>query len=300
MSVRITGTGANATVGVVVSNPWLSRRVLNYAHQGGAREGPSSTLFAMRAAVAAGADALELDVHMTSDGVLVVCHDATVDRTTEGSGALSSMTFAAVSSLDNAYWWVPGSVVADDRSLPAAAFPYRGRAASDPAFRVPRLADVLDEMRGVYLNLDVKQTAPAVVAYESALADLLRAHDRVDDVIVASFNDASTAAFHACAPEIATSYGTMATADFFRAVRAGEPPPPPPIPHAALQVPRTFADTVVVDAPFVAAAHALGVAVHVWTIDDEPEMELLLDLDVDGIMTDRPSVLASVMRRRGL
>jgi glycerophosphoryl diester phosphodiesterase len=67
-------------VPTVTTNPWLERRILNWAHQGGAKEGPSSTLHAMREAVAAGADALELDVHMTSDGVLVVSHDATDDR----------------------------------------------------------------------------------------------------------------------------------------------------------------------------------------------------------------------------
>src|SRR5688500_17170889 len=155
-------------------NPWSSRRVLNYAHQGGAREAPSSTLFAMRAAVAAGADALELDVHMTSDGVLVVCHDATVERTTNGAGAIASMTFAEVQSLDNAYWWVPGSVVSEDRALTPSAFPHRGKAAWDPAFRVPSLASVLEEFRGLFLNLDIKQTAPAVPAYEAVLADELR------------------------------------------------------------------------------------------------------------------------------
>jgi glycerophosphoryl diester phosphodiesterase len=286
-----------------VSNPWLSRRVLNYAHQGGAREAPSSTLFAMRAAVAAGADALELDVHMTVDGVLVVCHDATVDRTTDGAGAIASMTFTELESLDNAYWWTPGSVVAEGEertTLPASAFPHRGKAADDEAFRVPSLASVLEEFGGVYLNLDIKQTAPAVPAYEQALAAELRRFGRVDDVIVASFNDASTSAFSQCAPEIATSYGTMATAEFFRAVRNGSPVPPPPSASlAALQVPRTFGDTVLVDEAFVAAAHGAGMAVHVWTVDEEPEMELLADLGVDGIMTDRPAKLAAVLRRRG-
>ncbi len=292
-----------------MTNPWLSRRVLNYAHQGGAKEAPSSTLFAMRAAVAAGADAIELDVHMTSDGVLVVCHDATVDRTTNGRGAIASMTFAEVQALDNAYWWVPGSVVAQDLddagadALPAFAFVHRGKAPDDPAFRVPALAEVLDELRGVYLNLDIKQTAPAVPAYEAALAEELRRFGRIDDVIVASFNDASTDAFRKAAPEIATSYGTMATARIFRAVRDGEPVPAPGGPsfssHVALQVPHTFAEAVVVDEAFVDAAHSVGLAVHVWTVDDEAEMDELLDLGVDGIMTDRPSALATVLQRRG-
>ncbi|MBW3614956.1 MAG: glycerophosphodiester phosphodiesterase, partial [Actinobacteria bacterium] len=93
------------------TNPWLERRVLNWAHQGGSREGPSSTLFAMRKAVDAGADALELDVHMSADDVLVVCHDATVERTTDGRGAIAELTLSDLKALDNAYWWVPGSVI---------------------------------------------------------------------------------------------------------------------------------------------------------------------------------------------
>src|SRR5687768_9453981 len=104
----------------MTTNPWLERRVLNWAHQGGAKEAPSSTLFALRQAVANGADALELDVHMTKDGVLVVCHDATVDRTTNATGAIAELTLDDVKRLDNAYWFVPGSVVDHDAEDPAA------------------------------------------------------------------------------------------------------------------------------------------------------------------------------------
>ena len=92
-------------------NPWMERRVLNYAHQGGAREGPSSTLFARRRALDDGAVALELDLHATADRQVVVCHDATVDRTTDGTGRIADLTVDAVQALDNAYWWVPGTVV---------------------------------------------------------------------------------------------------------------------------------------------------------------------------------------------
>src|SRR4051794_22837037 len=93
-TVAAQGTGYRA--GVSGANPWLDRRVLNYAHQGGAGEAPSSTLLALRLAVEAGADALELDVHATKDGELVVCHDATVDATTDGTGAIGAMTLAQV------------------------------------------------------------------------------------------------------------------------------------------------------------------------------------------------------------
>ena len=169
-------------------NAWLDRRVLNYAHQGGAREGPSSTLFAMRQALAAGATALEMDVHRTSDGHLVVCHDATVDRTTDGSGRIADLTLAEVLALDNAYWFVPGSVV--DHSAAPEAYVHRGKAADDPEYRIPTLIDVLEAFPDTYLNLDIKTTKPDV-PYEAQLGELLVDHGRVDDVIVASFHDSA-------------------------------------------------------------------------------------------------------------
>lgn len=276
-------------------SPWLGRRVIAYAHQGGAWEGPSSTLHAIGAALEAGATGIELDVHATADGHLVVCHDATVDRTTDGTGAIAALTLEEVRALDNAYWWAPGADVSP--GLADDAYPFRGRAPADPAFRVARLEEVLEAFPGAVLNLDIKQTAPTVAPYEAALADLLRRHGRVDDVIVASFLDAATDAFRALAPEIPTSAGTLATADFVRAVQAGEEPPPSP--HVALQIPVAVGELVLVDERLVAAAHDRGLAVHVWTIEDEAEMERLCALGVDGIITDRPTALVGVLDRLG-
>lgn len=273
-------------------NPWLDRRVLNYAHQGGAREGPSSTLHAIAVALENGATAIELDVHATADRILVVCHDETVDRTTDGSGEIAAMTLAELRSLDNAYWWSPGEVVSHDRG----PWPLRGRAPADATLGIATLEEVAERFPGVILNLDIKRTSPDVEPYEELLATTLRRLGRVDDVIVASFIDGATDAFSGFAPEIATSAGTLATAQFFFAVRDGRDPPP--MPHVALQVPTAFEETVIVDEKFVSAAHDRGVAVHVWTIDDAREMAELLDLGVDGIITDRPSVCAEVLRAR--
>jgi glycerophosphoryl diester phosphodiesterase len=277
-----------------VSNPWLSRRVLNYAHQGGAREAPSSTLLAMRQALDAGAVALELDLHATADGHVVVCHDPTVDRTTNGTGCIAQMTLEAVQSLDSAYWWVPGSVV--DHHADPADYPLRGRAPAEHELCIPTLREVLEAFPSVYLNVDIKQTAPEVEPYEHLVADLFREYGRVDDVIVASFFDAATEAFSALAPDISTAAGLGAMAGFYFAVRDGATPPP--MPHHALQVPPSYEENTVVDTEFVAAAHEAGLALHVWTIDDAEEMERLIDLGVDGIMTDRPSVLAGILRSR--
>ncbi len=245
--------------------------------------------------MAAGAHALELDVHATADRHLVVCHDPTVDRTTNGEGALASLRLDQVEMLDNAFWWVPGEVVAHDR--PDAEYVYRGRAPLDRSLGIATLREVLEEFPDVFLNLDIKQTAPDVTPYEDLLAALLQEYGRGDDVIVASFHDAATEAFAALAPGITTAYGTAATAEFVRAVRNADRPP---VPHrAALQVPTTFLGMTIVDGPLVEAAHRHGVAVHVWTIDEAAEMARLIDLGVDGIMTDRPTVLAAILSERG-
>ena len=155
----------------MTGNPWLERRVIAYAHQGGAWEAPSSTLFAIRRALETGATGIELDVHATADRQLVVCHDATVDRTTDGHGAIHALTLAELQELDNAHWFVPGDDVTV--GLDPDAYPYRGRAPGDADFGVATLSDVLDLVEdhpGVALNLDIKQTAPAVEPYEELLA----------------------------------------------------------------------------------------------------------------------------------
>ena len=272
----------------------MLRRVISYAHQGGAWEGPSSTLYAIRSALAAGATGIELDVHATSDGHLVVSHDPTVDRTTNGSGNLADLTLAEVRSLDNAYWWVPGADVSP--GLDPGSYPFRGRAPDDPAFGVATLEQVLEEFPGVVLNLDIKQTSPTVAPYEEALAVMLKSFGRGDNVIVASFLDSTTDTFSSFAPDIPTSAGTMAVAAFFQAVRAGDDPLP--MRHVALQVPAAYGELTLVDERFVEVAHREGLAVHVWTIEEEPEMQRLCDLGVDGIITDRPTALVGVLNAR--
>jgi glycerophosphoryl diester phosphodiesterase len=274
---------------------WLERRVIAYAHQGGAWESPSSTRYAIRRALAAGATAIELDVHATADGELVVCHDATVDRTTAGTGTIASFTLAELRRLDFSYWFIPGADVTPDR--PAADYPLRGRAPVDPAFGIATLREVLEEFPGVVLNLDIKQTAPVVPAYEEALARLLAEFGRTDDLMVASFLDPATDAFRSFAPQVPTSAGTMATAEFWRAVHEGGTIPDTP--SAAFQVPERQGDLVVVDEAFVEAAHGSGKAVHVWTVNDPAAMERLLGLGVDGIISDLPSTLSGVLAAAG-
>jgi glycerophosphoryl diester phosphodiesterase len=277
-------------------SPWLDRRVIAYAHQGGAWESPSSTLFAIEQALAAGATGIELDVHATADGELVVCHDATVDRTTPATGNIAAFTLAELRQLDFSIWFIPGADVTPGRS--AADYPYRGRAPEDPRFGIATLREVLEQFPGVVLNLDIKQTAPVVAPYEESLARVLAEYGRLDDVIVASFLDSATDTFRASAPTVATSAGTSATAEFWRAVQQGAELPDTPA--AAFQVPERMGELVVVDEAFVNAAHGRGKAVHVWTVNVADDMGRLVDLGVDGIISDRPTTLGQVLGAKGV
>lgn len=288
----------------MASRRWLDRRPLHIAHQGGEVEAPSSTMFALTTAVAKGADALELDVHATADGHLVVLHDPTVDRTTEGQGSVDRLTLAQIRTLDAAYWFVPGEGVVSGGE--PEAYPLRGIATGDApppdgfeatAFTVPTLAEVFESFPGVLVNVDIKRTAPATVAYEQALADLIAAFDRADTTMVASFSDDALRRFRAIAPRVATSASPGEVLAFWTAVHQGTRLEHPP-PYEAFQVPEAYEGVRVVDEAFVRQAHDAGVAVHVWTVDDEPTMHALLDIGVDGVVTNRPQVLEAVLVAR--
>jgi len=272
---------------------WTSRRVIAFAHQGGSFEGPSSTLAAIDHALDVGATAIELDVHATKDRRLVVCHDATVDRTTNHRGEIANLTFDELSEMDNAYWWIDGDVVTSGRA--PDQYRQRGRAPGDRRYGVATLEEVATAFPGVLLNLDLKRTSPEVEPYESLLFDELRRLELTDSVIVASFHDEAIQRFRSLAPGVATSAATNETAVFYFSLLEGTPVIPP---VAAFQVPATFADVDVASEAFVEAAHAADVAVHVWTINDLGEMTRLLERGVDGLISDRPTPLAALLKQR--
>lgn len=261
-------------------------------------------MYALATAVAKGADALELDVHATADGHLVVLHDPTVDRTTDGSGWVDALSLAHIRALDAAYWFVPGEGVASGR--PARDYVLRGVATGLSAppdafaatdFTVPTLAEVFERFPTTLINVDIKRTAPETQPYERELARLIDAFDRADITMVASFSDAALAAFRTAAPGVATSAGPGEVLSFWSAVQDGVAVARQP-PYEAFQVPVTHDGVRVVDTAFVERAHDVGVAVHVWTIDDEPTMHALLDIGVDGLVTNRPTVAEAVLQRR--
>jgi glycerophosphoryl diester phosphodiesterase len=266
-----------------------------YAHQGGSYEGPSSTLYAIRRALEHGASAIELDVHATKDRHVVVCHDETVERTTNHGGAIANLTLHQLRDMDNAYWWIEGETVTPGR--PDGEYVLRGRAPADRDLGVVTLEEVCTAFPGVFFNLDIKQTGPEVEPYEQLLADELRRLERTTSVMVASFHDDAIQAFRRCDPEVATSAATNEMTAFYFSMFDDGPLSVPPV--AAFQVPAKVQDVEVVTERFLEAAHGVDVAVHVWTVNDVEEMARLVDLGVDGVISDRPEVLVELLKERG-
>ncbi len=280
--------GTPAQQGLNLSNPWLSRRNLNFAHQGGAREAPSNTLYAFKRALAVGADVLELDIHMTADGHLVVLHDTTVNRTTNGTGYVDERTLAQLKALDAAYWFVPGTGAATGR--PESSYTLRGIAtglrpppegytAND--FTTPTLREVLEAFPSTYINIEIKETWPSVTPYERQLATLLGSFGRGNDTIVVSSHDSALLSFQFYAasscPTVSIAAGTITTArdNGFQAI----------------QVPLNVYGIPYATANYIAGAHGDGLGVHVWTLNSQSEWSSALNRGADGIMTDRPEAL---------
>ncbi|HVE91437.1 MAG TPA: glycerophosphodiester phosphodiesterase [Actinomycetota bacterium] len=292
--------------GLPADNPWTQRRVLNIAHQGGEIEAASNTFYAFKTAVAKGAHSIDLDVHATADRELVVLHDVTVDRTTNGTGRVDQMTRQQIQALDAAHWFVPGVGTVRTGDRPASDYTYRGVATGQVAppdgftasdFTIPTLRDVLRTFPDTYVNIEIKRTTPDTTPYEAELAALLAEFGRDDDTIVVSFYDAAIEMFKVHAPSVSTATATGESAAFWASSQGPLPGAPNPRYHA-LQVPLTFNGFTVVTKDFIDRAHSNGLAVHVWTIDSRAEMERLLDLGVDGIFTNLPTLLAEVLAQR--
>ena len=279
---------------------WLGLRTLNIAHQGGENEVPSNTMYSYARARRLGADMLEVDVHTTADGELVVLHDATVDRTTNGTGRVYDLTLAQVQALDAGHNLVPGE--GTEAGGAPESYPFRGVRTGErkpPAgfrpddFRIPTLDEVMDAYPRVPINIEIKGAADSDVASftrnAEALAASLNSRGRSEGIMVASFNDAALARFHELAPSIDLAPATGAVAGYVAARL------PPPEGTKAFQVPLDFGGITVVDQSFVDRAHADGYGVHVWTINDEPTMRQLLDWGVEGIMTAEPMRLERVL-----
>ncbi|MBC7170810.1 MAG: glycerophosphodiester phosphodiesterase [Polyangiaceae bacterium] len=252
-----------------------------FAHRGGARRFPENTAFAFREALALGCTHIETDLRRTRDGVIVCFHDERVERTTNGTGRVRDMTLAELKSLDAAYRFSPDG---------GRSFPLRGR-----GITVPTLEEALAVRSDARLNLEIKSGEEAIIPQLIELIEREKLHGRV---LVASAQDRIIQAFRrASRHTVATSSGQWEIFDFWATTRTGLHRFRS-YPFQALQVPATFHGLVIVDERFVRAAHAHGIEVHVWTVDDPIEMKRLLALGVDALMTDLPSTLLEVLGRK--
>ncbi len=298
-------------------NRWLTeRRIMNFAHGGGLHEAPQGTLYAYKTALDRGANALEMDLHITRDGHVVTMHDSTVDRTTDGTGCVATKTLAELKALDAAHTFVPsrGPV----RGLDPGDYPMRGIATGDVAppagftasdFTVATLEEVFQAQPEALMLMELKPTevyaphdCPSEVAalppgerpdLASEVARLIATYGMTDKVMVASFIDEMLFHFMDLAPDVDTSFPFNESVSLYVAYSSGQPLPNPRG-HEAIQVPRSFGSIVITE-DLVRWSRDNGVAVHFWTINDPDEMTELLEWGADGLITDRPSVLAALL-----
>jgi glycerophosphoryl diester phosphodiesterase len=255
---------------------------VNLAHRGASAVAPENTLEAFRLAVEMGAGGLELDVHLTRDGRVVVIHDSTLDRTTDKIGAVAEMTLDELRELDAGHNFSPDG---------GSTLPYRGR-----GVRIPTLAEVLREFPGVVVNVDMKANLPGI---EGAVLAILRDANAEARALVASSRYGRVRRFRRLSEgRISTGASRWETGVFYLLSRLHLERLVVPA-YDALQVPPRHRGIPLVIRRFVEAAHASGVRVDAWTINQPGEMRRLLDLGVDVIMTDRPETLAHVLEERG-
>ena len=256
---------------------FLRGRVRVFAHRGGAALAPENTVVAFNQGLSLGADGLELDVRLSRDGTPVVLHDPTVDRTTNGTGAVADLTAEELAGLDAGYRFV----VADGH-------PFRAR-----GIGVPRLREVLERYPGVPAIIELKVDAPELA--ERALADV-RAARASAHVAIGSFKQGVLDAARELEPDVPTSASTdevremLLRSRFWLAVRRP--------PYRLLQVPEVRAGRRVVSPRLVRVAHRAGLPVQVWTVNREDDMRRLLAWGVDAIISDRPDVAVRVARER--
>lgn len=238
-------------------------------------------MLSYQAAVQAGAPYIELDVHTSRDGRVVVSHDGELDRICGRTGIIRKLDYADIASADAGF-----SFSSDGQS-----FPFRGK-----GIRVPLLSEVLSAFAGIRFVIEVKQTEPSVVPA------LLRTLDETGMrrmVLIASEHQAPIDEVRTLAPGIPTNLPYHEVAGFLQAVASRSSDYVPR--GDAIQIPPEYESWRLVTRDTVDAAHRFGIEMHVWTINAESEMRELLDLGVDGILSDFPARLLKVIReRRGL
>ncbi len=252
----------------MIESEWLAphERPLIIAHRGASAVAPQNTLAAFRKAAELGADGVELDVHLSSDGVPVVMHNFDLDETTDGTGRITDKAWAELKELD------AGSKFAPE---------FAGE-------RIPTLAEVLEALEGKLLvNIELKDISPSGVGLEAPVAEVVRAHGMEKKVLFSSFNPFTLRRIRPRARDIPSGllYAHDLPIHFRRAWLA------PFTPHEA-----RHPDAEMVDESLVKWCRARRLRLNVWTVNDPGEMKRLATLGVDGIITDVPDVLGAVLR----
>jgi glycerophosphoryl diester phosphodiesterase len=251
-------------------------------HRGSAGTAPENTLESFSAALANGAAILETDAHLTRDGVPVLIHDDDVDRVSDGSGRVTRMTLEELSRLDFGHRFTPDG---------GATWPRRGR-----GVRIATLAEALEAFPDARFNIELKEEVEGLV---ERCVDVVAKAGREEKTLLTAGSDglmqhlrrhlASTGA------RIAVGASAADVLAFVRTALDGTPPPAGPM---ALQIPESFGGRPLVTRELVDHAHAYGIHVHVWTINEPDEMNRLLDLGVDGLVTDFPGRMVEVVSAR--
>jgi glycerophosphoryl diester phosphodiesterase len=244
-------------------------QIWNLAHRGASYAAPENTLSAFLLARDMGADGIELDVQLSRDGTAVVMHDTTLDRTTNGSGAMADLTLAELKELDAGSWF---------------ASDFAGE-------RIPTLVEVFETVgRDLLMNLELKAMGAEPTGLEEAAASLIAQHRMEEQVLISSFNPLALQRVRRADPHLplAFLYGPrLPEAERERWVQDLRP-------LAALHPEHRL-----VDADHLAWARGHNCAVNTWTVDEPEEMQRLLVLRVEGIITDRPDLLRAILQGTG-
>ncbi|MEE3326943.1 MAG: glycerophosphodiester phosphodiesterase [Myxococcota bacterium] len=252
-------------------------------HRGAAGSAPENTLFAFREGLSQGAHLLESDIQITADGVPILLHDSQVDRTTEGHGEAAQLSLKEIQSLD-----------AGCRFTPAEGIQASPR--TDAPLRIPTLREAFEEFPETPFNLEIKGESRALV---SAVVALVQEFDREDRTLLTAGEDPIQALLREelkrtnAHPALGASL-----ADILEVIRSAQNQTPPQTDSMALQIPRLFGDGPLVTPELLAHCHQYDIEVHVWTINDPDEMAELLDLGVDGLVTDTPGVMTRLLADR--
>ncbi len=253
-------------------HPWFEgfEKPIILAHQGGNLEWPSCTMIAFEHARATGSDVLDLDLHMTRDKVLVLIHDTTVQRTTDGQGAVAEMTWSELKELDAAY-----TFTVDEKS-----FALRGQ-----GHGIPRLVDVLEAFPDWKLQIEVKK-APLEIAAE--LAEVIKRYEAQDRILLSCFDEEMMDELRRHCPQVATSATPAEIRNFILASSFHLEGIISPDYHC-LQIPLQASGWDLVTPRTVAAAHNRGLTVLPWTIDEEADLEVCRRAGVAGFNTNLPT-----------